>query len=104
MKNHEIQMKANHWSKLIALILVFTVALGGSSCKSKKRIAADKASEADIAAAAKVVSDSKKTAQQVELDDLAAAYKKKIDELLFRRYILDNYFTRLFFYPPFISI
>ena len=43
MKNHEIQMKANHWSKLIALILVFTVALGGSSCKSKKRIAADKA-------------------------------------------------------------
>ena len=45
-----------------------------------KRIAADKASEADIAAAAKVVSDSKKTAQQVELDDLAAAYKKKIDE------------------------
>jgi len=45
-----------------------------------KRIAADKASEADIAAAAKVVSDSKKTAQQIELDDLAAAYKKKIDE------------------------
>ena len=42
--------------------------------------AADKASEADIAAAAKVVSDSKKTAQQIELDDLAAAYKKKIDE------------------------
>jgi hypothetical protein len=45
-----------------------------------KRIAADKASEADIAAAAKLVSDSKKTAQQIELDDLAAAYKKKIDE------------------------
>ena len=45
-----------------------------------KRIAADKASEADIAAAAKVVSDSKKTAQQIEIDDLAAAYKKKIAE------------------------
>ena len=45
-----------------------------------KRIAADKASEADIAAAAKLVSDSKKTAQQIELDDLAAAYKKKIAE------------------------
>jgi len=45
-----------------------------------KRIAADKASQADIDAAAKLVSDSKKTAQQVELDDLAAAYKKKIDE------------------------
>lgn len=44
-----------------------------------KRIAADKASEAEIAAAAKVVSDSKKTAQQIELDDLAAAYKIKID-------------------------
>ena len=46
----------------------------------EKRIAADKASEADIAAAAKVVSDSKKTAQQIEIDDLKAAYKKKIDE------------------------
>jgi hypothetical protein len=45
-----------------------------------KRIAADKASEADIAAAAKIVSDSKKTAQQIEIDDLAAAYKKKIAE------------------------
>ena len=45
-----------------------------------KRIAADKASEADIAAAAKLVSDSKKTAQQVEIDDLVASYKKKIAE------------------------
>jgi hypothetical protein len=40
--------------------------------------AADKASEADVTAAAKVVSDSKKTAQQIELDDLAAAYAIKI--------------------------
>ena len=45
-----------------------------------KRIAADKASEAEIAAARKIVTDSAKTAQQIELDDLAAAYKKKIDE------------------------
>jgi hypothetical protein len=40
--------------------------------------AADKSSEADVAAAAKIISDSKKTAQQIELDDLAAAYKIKI--------------------------
>jgi len=40
--------------------------------------AADKASEADVTAAAKVVSDSKKDAQQIELDDLAAAYAIKI--------------------------
>jgi hypothetical protein len=40
--------------------------------------AADKASEADVTAAAKVVSDSKKTAQQIELDDLAAGYATKI--------------------------
>jgi len=45
-----------------------------------KRIAADKASEADIAAARKIVTDSTKTAQQVELDDLAATYKIKIAE------------------------
>lgn len=45
-----------------------------------KRIAADKASQADIDAAAKLVSDSKKTAQQIELDDLAASYKIKIAE------------------------
>ena len=45
-----------------------------------KRLAADKASEAEIAAARKIVTDSTKTAQQIELDDLAAAYKKKIDE------------------------
>jgi hypothetical protein len=45
----------------------------------EKRIAADKESEAEIALAAKVVSDSTKTAQQVEIDDLKAAYKKKIE-------------------------
>ena len=51
-----------------------------AKAQADKWRAADKASEADIAAAAKVVSDSKKTAQQIELDDLAAAYKKKIAE------------------------
>jgi hypothetical protein len=46
----------------------------------EKRIAADKASEVDIAAAAKIVADSKKSAQQIELDDLKAAYTIKIAE------------------------
>ena len=45
-----------------------------------KRIAGDKASQVEIDAAAKIVSDSTKTAQQIELDDLAANYKKKIAE------------------------
>ena len=48
----------------------------------EKRLAADKASEADIAAAAKIVSDSKKTAQQIEIDDLKAAYAIKITEAI----------------------
>ena len=43
-----------------------------------KYIAADKASMAQIAEARKIVTDSAKTAQQVELDDLAAAYAVKI--------------------------
>jgi hypothetical protein len=45
----------------------------------EKRIAADKASEAEIAAARKIVTDSAKSAQQVEIDDLKAAYKIKIE-------------------------
>jgi hypothetical protein len=45
-----------------------------------KRLAADKASEAEIAAARKIVTDSTKTAQQIELDDLKAAYAIKIAE------------------------
>ena len=45
-----------------------------------KRLEADKASQVEIDAAAKIVSDSTKTAQQIELDDLAANYKKKIAE------------------------
>jgi len=49
-----------------------------AKAQADKWRAADKASEADVIAAAKVVSDSKKTAQQIELDDLAAAYATKI--------------------------
>jgi hypothetical protein len=45
-----------------------------------KRLAADKASEAEIAAARKIVTDSTKTAQQIEVDDLKAAYAIKIAE------------------------
>jgi hypothetical protein len=45
-----------------------------------KRLAADKASEAEIAAARKIVTDSTKTAQQIEIDDLKAAYAIKIAE------------------------
>jgi len=44
----------------------------------EKRIAGDKASQVEIDAAAKIVSDSKKTAQQIEIDDLVANYKIKI--------------------------
>jgi hypothetical protein len=46
----------------------------------EKRLEADKASEAEIAAARKIVTDSTKTAQQIELDDLKAAYAIKIAE------------------------
>jgi hypothetical protein len=49
-----------------------------AKAQADKWRAADKASEADVTAAAKVVSDSKKTAQQIELDDLAAGYAIKI--------------------------
>ena len=49
-----------------------------AKAQADKWRAADKASEADVTAAAKVVSDSKKTAQQIELDDLAAGYATKI--------------------------
>jgi len=49
-----------------------------AKAQADKWRAADKASEADVTAAAKVISDSKKTAQQIELDDLAAAYAIKI--------------------------
>ena len=49
---------------------------------NEKYAAADKASMQQIAEAAKVVSDSKKTAQQIEIDDLKAAYAIKITEAI----------------------
>jgi hypothetical protein len=49
-----------------------------AKAQADKWRAADKASEADVTAAAKIISDSKKTAQQIELDDLAAGYATKI--------------------------
>jgi hypothetical protein len=49
-----------------------------AKAQADKWRAADKSSEADVAAAAKIISDSKKTAQQIELDDLAAGYATKI--------------------------
>ena len=49
-----------------------------AKAQADKWRAADKASEADVTAAAKIISDSKKTAQQIELDDLAASYAVKI--------------------------
>jgi hypothetical protein len=49
-----------------------------AKAQADKWRAADKVSEADIATAAKIVSDSKKTAQQIEIDDLKAAYAIKI--------------------------
>jgi hypothetical protein len=54
--------------------------LAADKAARDKRLEADKASEAEIEAARKIVTDSTKTAQQIELDDLAAAYKKKIAE------------------------
>ena len=49
-----------------------------AKAQADKWRAADKASEADVTSAAKIISDSKKTAQQIELDDLAAGYATKI--------------------------
>ena len=49
-----------------------------AKAQADKWRAADKVSEADVTAAAKIISDSKKTAQQIELDDLAAGYATKI--------------------------
>jgi hypothetical protein len=49
-----------------------------AKAQADKWRAADKVSEADIAAAAKIISDSKKSAQQIEIDDLKAAYAIKI--------------------------
>lgn len=77
MKKHEIQLKYSQWSKLIALILVFTVALGGSSCKSKKKIAAEKAA---IELANKIA-QAKASLIDLLRDDNPKTYEEKVTEL-----------------------
>jgi hypothetical protein len=53
-------------------------AAAAAKAAGEKFRAADKASEAEIAAARKIVTDSTKTAQQIEIDNLNEAYAKKI--------------------------
>ncbi len=77
MKKHEIQLKKTHWSQLIALVLVFTVALGGSSCKSKKKIASEKAA---IELANKIA-QSKASLVDLLRDDNPKTYEEKVAEL-----------------------
>ncbi|MDA3905052.1 MAG: hypothetical protein PF484_03140 [Bacteroidales bacterium] len=77
MKKHKIQLKLTQWSKLIALVLVFTVALGGSSCKSKKKIAAEKAA---IELANKIAL-AKASLFDLLRDDNPKTYEEKIAEL-----------------------
>ncbi|MBN1650583.1 MAG: hypothetical protein JW857_04590 [Bacteroidales bacterium] len=77
MKKHEIQLKKTHWSQLIALLLVFTVALGGSSCKSKKKIASEKAA---IELANKIA-QSKASLVDLLRDDNPKTYEGKVAEL-----------------------
>jgi len=77
MKNNKIQLKRFHWSKLMALVLVFTIALGGSSCKSKKKIAAEKAA---IELANKIA-QAKASLVDLLRDDNPKTYNEKVDEL-----------------------
>ncbi|MCD6180000.1 MAG: hypothetical protein J7K39_08865 [Bacteroidales bacterium] len=77
MKKHEIQLKYFHWSKLIALVLVFTVALGGSSCKSKKKIAAEKAA----IELANQIAQAKASLTDLLRNDNPKTYEEKIAEL-----------------------
>lgn len=77
MKNQQILFKRSSWSKLIALALIFTVALGGSSCKSKKKIAAEKAA---IELANKIA-QAKATLTDLLRDDNPKTYEEKVAEL-----------------------
>lgn len=77
MKKHEIQLKRFHWSKLIAFVLVFTFALGGSSCKSKKKIVAEKAA---IELANKIA-QAKASLIDLLRDDNPKTYEEKVAEL-----------------------
>lgn len=77
MKKHKIQLKRSHWSKLMALVIVFTVALGGSSCKSKKKIATEKAA---IELANKIA-QTKASLTDLLRDDNPKTYEEKVVEL-----------------------
>lgn len=77
MKKHKIQLKHSSWSKLIALVLIFTVALGGSSCKSKKKIANEKAA---IELANKIA-QAKASLIDLLRDDNPKTYDEKVVEL-----------------------
>jgi hypothetical protein len=79
-KEAETKAKAARDKRLAADNAARDKRLAADKAARDKRLEADKASEAEIAAARKIVTDSTKTAQQIELDDLAAAYKKKIAE------------------------
>jgi hypothetical protein len=79
-KEAETKAKAARDKRLAADNAARDKRLAADKAARDKRLEADKASEAEIAAARKIVTNSTKTAQQIELDDLAAAYKKKIAE------------------------
>lgn len=77
MKKHEIQLKHSSWSTLVALVLVFTVALGGTSCKSKKKLAAEKAA----IELANQISQAKAALLDLLRDDNPKSYTEKVAEL-----------------------
>jgi len=63
--------------KLLAFLLVFTVALGGSSCKSKKKIAAEKAA----IELANTIAQAKASLLDLLRDDNPKTYIEKVAEL-----------------------
>lgn len=77
MKKNEIQFTHSSWSTLIALVLVFTVALGGTSCKSKKKIAAEKAA----IELANQIAQAKASLLDLLREDNPKTYTEKVAEL-----------------------
>ena len=77
MKRHKIQSMLSTWSKLFAIVLIFTIALGGSSCKSKKKIASEKAA---IELANKIA-QAKASLIDLLREDNPKSYDEKVVEL-----------------------
>ncbi|HAG16266.1 MAG TPA: hypothetical protein DCG69_07040 [Bacteroidales bacterium] len=77
MKKQKTQLRLSSMSKLVALLLIFTVALGGSSCKSKKKIAAEKAA---IELANKIA-QAKASLLDLLREDNPKTYEAKVAEL-----------------------